>query len=100
MLLDTGSDISLLPLSAIRKLKISPTNETVKLSGFDESQTVSEIYHLQIVFLGKRVTGNYCAIDDETGILGRDVLNEFSILFDGLNLNWRDKNKKTKILMN
>ncbi|CAN5736238.1 hypothetical protein BH20ACI4_BH20ACI4_06400 [soil metagenome] len=91
VLLDTGADISLLPLSAIRKLKISPTNETVELFGFNESQTVSEIYHLQVVFLGKRITGNYCAIDDEAGILGRDVLNEFSILFDGLKLNWSNQ---------
>jgi predicted aspartyl protease len=88
MLLDTGADISLLPLKSIEQMKIEATTETVNLLGFDESQSVAEIYHLQIIFLGKRVSGNFCAITDETGILGRDVLNDFSLLFDSVNLEW------------
>jgi hypothetical protein len=77
MLLDTGADISLLPLKSIELLKIEATTETVNLLGFDESRSVAEIYNFQIIFLGQRVSGNYCAIDDEIGILGRDVLNDF-----------------------
>ena len=88
MLLDTGADISLLPIKIIEQIKIEASNETVNLFGFDESQSVGKIYHLQIIFLGKRVSGNFCAIDDRIGILGRDVLNDFSILFDGVNLEW------------
>ena len=91
VLLDTGADISLLPLSAIEKLKIETSGETVNLIGFDESKSTSEIYRLQVIFLGKRFTGDYCAIDDEIGILGRDVLNEFSITFDGKNLEWKEQ---------
>jgi predicted aspartyl protease len=81
MLLDTGADISLLPLKTIEQMKFKASTETVHLFGFDESQSVAEIYNLQIIFLGKRVSGNYCAIADETGILRRDVLNDFTILF-------------------
>lgn len=91
VLLDTGADISLLPLSAIRKLKIELSGETVDLIGFDESKSTSEIYRLQVIFLGKRFTGDYCAIDGEIGILGRDVLNEFSITFDGKSLEWKEE---------
>ncbi len=91
VLLDTGADISLLPLSAINQLQIEPSDETVNLIGLDESKSTTEIYQLQIIFLGKRLTGNYCAIDDEIGILGRDVLNEFSITFDGRNLEWKEQ---------
>ncbi len=43
---------------------------------------------LQIVFQGKRFTGEFCLIDDEIGVLGRDVLNQVSILLDGPNLVW------------
>jgi len=89
--LDTGADISLLPTSAIGKLQIEPSGEKVNLLGFDDSQSRSEIYHLQVIFLGKRITGDYCAIDDEIGILGRDVLNEFSVTFDGKNLEWKEQ---------
>lgn len=43
-----------------------------------------------MIFLGKRFTGKYCVVDDEIGILGRDILNQVSILFDGLNLTWHE----------
>jgi len=91
VLLDTGADISLLPLSAIEKLQIESSDESVNLIGFDDSKSISELYRLQVIFLSKRFTGEYCAIDDETGILGRDVLNEFSITFDGKNFEWKEQ---------
>ena len=91
VLLDTGADVSLLPASAIGKLNIEPSGERVKLVGFDESENIADAYTLQIIFLGKRLTGDYCAIDDETGILGRDVLNQFSIIFDGKSLEWKEE---------
>ena len=40
---------------------------------------------------GTALTGDYCAIDDEIGILGRDVLNQFSIIFDGKSLEWKEE---------
>ena len=91
VLLDTGADVSLLPSSAIEKLQIKPSGEKVKLVGFDESENIADAYTLQIIFLGKRLTGDYCAIDAEIGILGRDVLNQFSIIFDGKSLDWKEE---------
>jgi len=91
VLLDTGADVSLLPASAIGKLNIEPSGERVKLVGFDESENIADAYTLQIIFLDKRLTGDYCAIDDEIGILGRDVLNWFSIIFDGKSLEWKEE---------
>lgn len=91
VLLDTGADISLLPLSAIKKLRIKTSGEKVKLIGFDERVNVSDVYALQVIFLGKRLTGEYCVIDDEIGILGRDVLNQFSLIFDGVSLEWKEE---------
>ncbi len=90
VLLDTGSDVSLLPKSVLGSLGISPLpNESYRLEGFDGSQISAKVFYLQVVFLGNRFTGKYCVIDDEIGILGRDVLNEFAILFDGKNLEWK-----------
>lgn len=91
VLLDTGADVSLLPASAIAKLNIEPSGEKVKLVGYDESENIADVYILQIIFLGKRLTGDYCAINDEIGILGRDVLNQFSIIFDGKSLEWKEE---------
>lgn len=90
-LLDTGADISLLPIPAIESLRIEPVGEKVKLVGFDENQSFSNAYQLQIIFLGRLISGEFCAINDEIGIIGRDVLNEFSLLFDGVNLEWNER---------
>ena len=87
--LDTGSDITLLPRKALDNLKFNPsTIEKYSLIGFDGTIVESEIYELQIDFLGRRFTGKYCAVDDSVGILGRDVLNQVAILFDGPNSEW------------
>lgn len=90
MLLDTGADISLIPFSMLQNLQIQASEESVNLSGFDETESSAELYNLQIIFIGKRITGNYCGINDEIGILGRDVLNEFCLTFDGVNLEWKE----------
>ncbi len=91
MLLDTGADISLLPGSIVKNLNIKPlSNETFELEGIYGNQKPVEVFYLQVIFLGMRFTGKYCLIDDEIGILGRDILNRVSILFDGLNLTWRE----------
>lgn len=90
VLLDTGADISLVPFSMLESLQIESSKESVNLFGFDENKSTAELYNLQIVYLGKRITGNYCGIDDEIGILGRDVLNEFCLTFDGENLEWKE----------
>lgn len=92
VLLDTGADISLLPISLVESLEIKPLqNESFRLEGFDGSRLSAEVYHLQVIFLGKRFTGEFCTIDTEIGILGRDILNQVSILFDGLNLTWQEQ---------
>lgn len=89
VLLDTGSDITLLPKEALNKLKFEPsTIEKYSLVGFDGTMVESEVYELQIDFLGRRFTGKYCSVDDIVGILGRDVLNQVSVLFDGPNSEW------------
>lgn len=89
MLLDTGSDITLLPQASINALGIEPSEiKEYKLIGFDGHITKSKIFHLQVIFNGKRFTGNFCAIDDAVGIIGRDILNQITILYDGPNLEW------------
>lgn len=89
VLLDTGADVSLLPLSAIEKLLVEPSGDKINLVGFNESFSESDVYAFQVIFLGERLTGDYCATGDDIGVLGRDVLNEFSILFDGVNSEWK-----------
>ena len=91
MILDTGSDITLLPRSSVDILGVLPFGKAnYYLTGFDGSTVIAEVFTLQAIFLGKRFTGNYCVLDDSIGILGRDILNQLSILLDGPNLEWEE----------
>lgn len=89
MLLDTGADITLLPKSFCDKIgvEISDT-ESLELEGFNQTITVAFYVRLDFVFLNKIFRGKFLAYDQEVGIIGRDVLNKFSILFDGQSLEW------------
>lgn len=90
MILDTGSDISLLPLASIKAIGATPlVGKKFELVAFDGRSQEYQIFRLQTIFAGKRFTGNYCVIANPIGILGRDILNEFAIVFDGPNLEWK-----------
>ena len=90
MLLDTGSDITFLPRTYCDQIgvKVSET-ESLELQGFN--QTISLAFYAQIdfIFLKKLFRGKFLVYDQDEGIIGRDVLNEFSIVFDGINLEWK-----------
>ena len=66
----------------------SASAKTFELVGFDGSSRPYQAFELQIVFLGKRFTGYFCLVDDEIGILGRDILNQIAVIFDGPNQEW------------
>ena len=92
MLLDTGSDITLLPKSFCEKIgvKISET-KFLELEGFNESTSIAFYVYIEFIFLNKLFRGNFLVYEQNEGIIGRDVLNEFSILFDGVNLEWKEQ---------
>jgi hypothetical protein len=89
MLLDTGSDITLLPLTYCTSIGIQVLDEkTLDLFGFDGSTSKGFIARLELQFGGKQFRGNFVAYDQAEGILGRNILNEFSLPFDGPNSSW------------
>jgi hypothetical protein len=90
MLLDTGADVSLLPTQFVQNFGFT-FGKPQELLGFDEKADFFQTIEAQIIFLSKRFTGEYCLIDQDYGILGRDVLNRFSLVFDGKNLEWREE---------
>lgn len=94
MLIDTGADVTLLPIPYIEGLGIEPDmDETYEVQGFSgESQFVGAA-HLEMIFLGKKFTGTFLLVDQPMGILGRNILNSVSILFDGPRSKW-DEHKR------
>jgi hypothetical protein len=89
LLLDTGADVTLLPRSAVERLGLSPLpGQRYELLAFDGSRSVARAVALDLVFLNRVFRGRYLLIDDEHGILGRDVLNHAALLLDGPRQSW------------
>lgn len=90
MLLDTGSDITLLPKTFCDEIgvKVSDT-EFLELEGFNQTTSIAFYINLEFIFLNKIFRGNFLAFDCDEGVIGRDILNQFCITFDGVNLEWK-----------
>jgi len=89
MLIDTGADVTLVPVSYLDELGMDLEEDPVyEVQGFSgESKLVGSV-HLEMVFLGKKFTGQFLVTDEPMGILGRNILNAVSILFDGPRSKW------------
>ena len=90
MLLDTGADVSLLPRSHAASFE-SPAAKQYELEGFDGKKSTSPAVTAELQFLGKSFRGQFLLLDSWHGVLGRNILNNLSLLFDGPNRNWLER---------
>jgi predicted aspartyl protease len=89
MLLDTGADVSLLPRSLVESL-VSPDAKQYELEAFDGTKSTAPAVTAELQFLGKSFRGQFLLIDGWHGVLGRNILNNLSLLFDGPNRVWAE----------
>ena len=89
-LVDTGADVTLLPRWAVEQLGLTPqADASVMLAWFDGSVHAAESVELEASFQGGRFQGRYALIDQPHGIVGRNLLNHFRLLFDGPARSWQ-----------
>jgi hypothetical protein len=91
MLLDSGADISMIPQAALQRLGVTPVpNKRYELMGFDGTVSFAEVVRLELIFDGRIFRGQFLLLSQEMGVLGRNVLNALSLLYDGPRLTWRE----------
>jgi len=97
MLIDSGSDITLIPRISIDELELEiDPNSGYELQDFDGRSSVAQAVTLDLILLKRTIRGKYVVVDSGMGILGRDVLNHMAILLDGPSLSWREQNDLPK----
>jgi hypothetical protein len=90
MLLDTGADVSLLPRSHVSSLA-SPDAKEYELEAFDGTKSTAPAVTAELLLLGKSFRGQFLLVDGWHGVLGRNVLNNLSLLFDGPARRWIER---------
>lgn len=91
LLMDSGADVTLLPRKVIESLEITPIAEIgYELQGFDGSTQVAQAVSLELLFRGKKFSGQFLLIDEPIGILGRNVMNALQLVFDGPRQTWEE----------
>ena len=91
LLLDSGADVTLLPKSVVDSLGVERSDAKYELIAFDGTKSVAEAVRAELVFLGRTLRGQFLLIDQEVGILGRDILNHVSVLLDRPSLQWEER---------
>ena len=89
VLLDSGADVSPLPRRPIESV-IGPQDERGQYApeGFDGTQSLAPAVRLEGRFIGKVFRDSFLLTTQDSGVLGRNVLNRCSLLLDGPNLTW------------
>lgn len=94
MLVDTGADATLLPSGAVEKLGIVAEEGTgFEVQVFDGDRKFLKTVRLELYVLDKKFSGEYLLVDRPVGILGRNVLNNLRLLFDGPRNEWGEQKK-------
>jgi hypothetical protein len=91
MLIDSGADVTLIPLACVNQIGAAVNSgEGYELMGFDGSRSVAQAVQLDLLFLRRTFKGRFLLIDQQSGILGRDILNHVAVLLDGPRLTWSE----------
>ena len=92
MLIDTGADVTLLPIWATKQISLhEDESKSFATIGFDGTIGQSIAVTAEMTLLKKKFRGKFLVIENEIGIIGRNILNSLTLVLDGKHLAWNEK---------
>jgi predicted aspartyl protease len=89
MLLDSGADVTVLPLSVADALGVAPSEGSrFELAGFDGTRVWAGAVTVEMRLCGRLFRGRFVVAPVDRGILGRNILNALNLNLDGPRLMW------------
>ena len=94
MLLDSGADVTMIPRAALDRLGVVPMEgRAYELTAFDGGSSYAAVVRIELVFCRRVFRGQFLIIDQDWGILGRNILNGVFLSFDGPRLRWDESSR-------
>lgn len=88
MLLDTDADVTLLPQAVGDDLGLNYSTSSYELVGFENGSSIAHAVRAEMVFLGLTFRGQFLLVEQDWGIIGRNILNLVSLTYNGPKLSW------------
>jgi hypothetical protein len=88
MLLDSGADISALSKAVVDALELAAGERAYQVMAFDNTVRERLAVRAEVVFLRGHFKGLFIVVDQDVGVLGRNILNNFVVMLDGPRLEW------------
>ena len=88
MLLNSGSDVTIVPLSAAQAVRATLRPYSIPLLAYDGERVYRDRARLIMRLLRYTFGGDYLVDDVAVGVLGRNVLNALVVILDGPRLIW------------
>jgi hypothetical protein len=89
MLLDSGSDITLIPQYLVAQLDLQVDfSQSIGLVAFDGTRSQSGTVEVHMRFQAFGFRGRYVLTGERVGVIGRDVLNFITLTLRGNSLEW------------
>jgi hypothetical protein len=62
-----------------------------ELAAFDGSKSLAPVIRLELLFAQRTFRGQFLIIEQEIGVLGRNILNALTLILDGPQLQWQEQ---------
>lgn len=90
MLVDSGADVTAVPRTVIATLQDEPlASKLYEITGLAGQSSWLSTVQLELIFEKQVFRGQFLIVEQEWGIIGRNMLNEISVFLNGPFMSWR-----------